>query len=116
MSVPITPESYAMQIAMTMTPAQQNIFYGEYNQRAKNYNAALIWAITTGWWAGGHQFYLGRPWRGVIHIVLALLSVTIVPVFLTLYDIFNLHKTVDQINMNIANEVATKVRAMVPGE
>ncbi|MBA3823762.1 MAG: TM2 domain-containing protein [Ktedonobacterales bacterium] len=115
MTLPVT-NTYAMQIAATMTPTQQGIFYGEYTHRAKNYNTALIWAILTGWPIGGHNFYLGRIGRGILHIVLAIASVSIVGLLLTIYDIINLHKTVDQINMGIANEIAARVRAMVPSE
>ncbi len=116
MTLPVSTDTYAMQIAATMTPSQQGIFYGEYSHRAKNYNTALIWAILTGWPVGGHNFYLGRIARGILHLVLAIVSLSAIGLFLTIYDIINLRRTVEQINMRIANEIATKVRAMVPGE
>jgi TM2 domain-containing membrane protein YozV len=114
MTVPVMTNSYAMQIAATMTPTQQGLFYGEYAHRAKDYNTALIWAILTGWIVGGHNFYLGRTLRGILHVALAFSTLTTVGILLTIYDIINLRKTVDLINMRIANEIATKVRAMVP--
>ena len=82
MTLPAT-NTYAMQIAATMTPAQQGLFYGEYTHRAKDYHTALIWAIVTGWPLGGHNFYLGRTMRGILHIALAVLSVSIIGFFLT---------------------------------
>jgi len=115
MTLPVT-NSYAMQIAATMAPSQQGLFYGEYAHQAKDYNTALIWAILTGWLIGGHNFYLGRTWRGILHVALAVASFTLVGFILTIYDIIHLRKTVDHINIRIANEIATKVRAMVPGE
>jgi TM2 domain-containing membrane protein YozV len=105
-------DTYAMEVAASLPQAQQNLFYGEYNRQAKSYNTALLLAIFTGWWLGGHNFYLGRTWRGVLHIILALLSLTLIPLILTIIDIVNLHKTVDRINERAADEVAAKIRAM----
>lgn len=102
-------DTYAMQVAASLPQAQQNLFYGEYNRQAKSYNTALLLAIFTGWWLGGHKFYLGKPLQGLLHFLFA---PTIIPLILTIIDIVNLHKTVDSINKHAADEVAAKIRAM----
>lgn len=103
------PSLLTMQLASTLTPNQQAIFYGEYNHRARDYNTALLLAITTGWWAGGHKFYLGKPIQGILHI---LFFYTAIPFILTVIDIFNMRRTVNQINDQIAQEVLAKVRML----
>ncbi len=104
--------SVTLQVAAGLSPLQQDLFYREYNQHAKNYTLALLLAIFFGWSVGAHNFYLGRYGRGILHIVLALLTLTVIPLILTIIDIINLRKTVDTINSGIANEIAAKLRAM----
>ena len=98
-----------MYIASTLSPNQQALFYGEYNRRARDYNTALALAILTGWWAGGHKFYLGKPIQGVLYILFA---ASTIPFFLTIFDIIHMRRTVDDINQEIAQHVAAHIRSM----
>lgn len=103
--------THAIQVAASLTPTQREIFYGEYNRKAKDYSIALALAIILGWNLGAHKFYLGKPLQGLLHIVFVWTSI---PLILTIVDIFRMHSTVDAINARIAEEIATSVRAHVP--
>ena len=103
-------DTYVIPLVSTMTPNQRDVFYAEYNRRSKDYNIALVLAIVGGWAFGLHKFYLGKPLQGLLHF---LFSFTLIPLILTIIDIFNLHATVDRINREIADNIATKVRSSV---
>jgi TM2 domain-containing membrane protein YozV len=112
---PKTASKHVAAMAATLTPAQQQLFYFEYSQHEKKYNTALAWAIATGWWCGGHKFYLGQWVQGIIHIVLALSVVLwVIPIILTIVDIVNLHKTIDQMNDTLADEICQRIRLIAP--
>ena len=108
----VPTNTYAMQIAASLTPTQREIFYAEYHRRAKDYTIALILAIFLGWNFGIHKFYLGKPLQGILHILFA---VTGIPFILTIIDIFTMHRQVDKENMHIADETAISVREHVQG-
>ncbi len=106
-------DAYVIQLTSAMTPRQRDVFYGLYHGKVKDYNFALLLAILTGWWAGGHKFYLNRPLQGVLHIFLAVASITIIPIILTVIDIARLHTTVNRVNCQIADDIAAQVRSMI---
>lgn len=106
-------DAYVIQLTSVMTPKQRDVFYGLYHGKVKDYNFALLLALLTGWWAGGHKFYLNRPMQGLLHIFLALISITIIPICLTIIDIVRLRTIVNRVNCQIADEVAGQVRAMI---
>jgi TM2 domain-containing membrane protein YozV len=103
-------DAYVIQLTSAMTAKQRDVFYGIYRHRVKDYNFALLLAILTGWWIGGHRFYLNQPITGIIHILLA---ATTIPIFLTIIDIFRLHTIVNRVNCKIADDVAEQVRTMI---
>jgi TM2 domain-containing membrane protein YozV len=103
--IPLDPT--IQQSVATLTVAQQGHFYGEYNHRAKNYNTAMLWAVLTGWWLGGHKFYLGQPIQGILHFLFA---ATGIPLILTIIDCFTMQRLVDRANERIAREALAKAR------
>jgi TM2 domain-containing membrane protein YozV len=105
-----TNEIYPMQVAASLTPNQRDIFYAEYGRRCKDYHTALFLAIITGWWIGGHKFYLGKPLQGILYLLFALTAVSLI---LTILDVLKLHKTVDAMNRRLADEIVSNVREYV---
>lgn len=102
--------THAIQIAAALTQTQREIFYAEFNRKAKDYHIALALAIILGWNLGAHKFYLGKPLQGLLHIVFVW---TGIPVILTIIDIFRMHGTVDMLNAHIADEISASVRVHV---
>lgn len=105
-------DAFALQAAADLTPSQQTLFYNTYRHEAKSYTVALLLAIFTGWWLGGHNFYLGRMRGGFLHILLAIFSAGIVSTILTIIDIINLHEIVNKTNARIATDIVARIRAL----
>jgi TM2 domain-containing membrane protein YozV len=105
-------DAFALQAAAELTPSQQTLFYNQYRHEAKSYTTALLLAIFTGWWAGGHNFYLGRVRGGILHIILAIFTLSLFSWVLTIIDIFNLRQIVNQTNAGIAADIIARIRAL----
>ena len=105
----MTADDYSMQLAASLTPAQQQIFYAEYHHRAKEYSTALVLAILLGL-LGVHKFYLGRTGQGILHLALSLFSAFTLGIVLVIVDIFRLRGTVYRVNREIADKIAASVQ------
>jgi|GEM_PF-6411919 len=101
---------YTIQLAATLSPTQREIFQAEYNRRSKDYSIAMALAIVTGWWIGGHKFYLNKPIQGALHFFF---SWTGVPLVFTIIDVFTMRGTIERYNNQVADEIAIAVRTHV---
>ncbi len=107
-------DDYSMRVAASLTPAQQQIFYAEYQHRAKDYNTALVLAIFLGL-LGVHKFYLGRTGQGILHILISAVSLLTFGIILVIVDIIRLRGTVNRVNREIADAIAHSVQQHVTG-
>lgn len=67
--------------------------------------AYLLWFVGGFGWFGLHNFYLGRPWRGVIWIFTQGLFW-----MGSIYDLFTIHITVDKINTKVELDYNDRIR------
>jgi len=76
----------------------------------KKWVAYLFWLISGFGWFGLHNFYLNRPWRGVIWIFTKGLFW-----FGSAYDLLTIHKTVDEINSNYYPYIPVSSKSWLKG-
>jgi TM2 domain-containing membrane protein YozV len=103
-------DDYTIKLVAPLTPNQRDVFYQEYTRRAKSYQVALLLSILFGWIFGFHKFYLGRIGQGILYIILSLISLSLIPLILTIFDIVKMRETVTKINRQIAERIADRVR------
>ncbi len=90
------------KLVSTIPDEQRPSFYALHRKTKKKAVTAILLALLLGW-MGAHQFYLGRPWRGVLYL---LFFWTYIPVLLTIIDLFKIPAAVSNQNLLSANETA----------
>lgn len=90
------------KLVSTIPDEQRPSFYTLHKKTKKKAITAILLALLLGW-MGAHQFYLDRPWRGVLYL---LFFWTYIPVLLTIIDLFKLPAAVSNQNILRANETA----------
>lgn len=119
-----------IEILATLTKEQKAPFLVEMSSRRKNKSTALLFLIFLGG-TGAHHFYLGNTTPGLLYLILnfvigslcaiftCLISLIIsLPVLWTflLIEVCSLSTNVEEANLKIAKEIASRVVLAYPNE
>jgi len=107
MSFAINTETLLLQ---DMTSQQQIAFANEMNQVRKSPRAAFWWAFCLGG-IGAQHYYLGNIGRAIAY---TLFFWSFVPAIVSFVELFSITKTVHTMNEQNAQQIAMRVKALLP--
>lgn len=100
-------ESDHLSRTTELNDSQRLIFLSEFNAQRKNATTAALLALFLGG-LGAHRFYMGQIGMGMLYLVF---SVTLIPLVVSLVEIFLMSGRVARFNAKLADELVEKIKA-----
>lgn len=88
-----------------MTDAQRLLIATELASVRKHPSTGVLLALILGG-LGGHRFYLGQVWIGVLYVLFA---VTLIPAFVALIEVFLMSGRVHRYNARLEADITARV-------
>ena len=86
---------------------EKDFYKSEYEDNKKNPFVYFLFCLCLGF-VGGHQYYLGRTVPGILF---TLFSWTLIPFFISVFQLFLSNRAVSEYNEELSEEILLRIRA-----